>query len=104
MRGNHWSTDPPRLHFEPLKPLNFDFNADLNRNLDPAFHSYVNPDPDLDPASKNNADPCGVASETLFFKIVDVFFKELFSAISVCLKVHKREKFLGSDFEFFTIL
>jgi hypothetical protein len=26
---------PPKLHFEPLQLLNFDFNADL----DPAFHS-----------------------------------------------------------------
>ncbi len=36
----------PRLPFEPLKLMNFDFNADP----DPAFHS--SPDPDLDPASK----------------------------------------------------
>jgi hypothetical protein len=35
--------------FEPLKFLNFDFNADP----DLAFHSNVDPEP----ASKNNADP-----------------------------------------------
>jgi hypothetical protein len=40
---------PPRLYFEPLKLLNFHFNADP----DPAFYSNANPDP----ASKNNADP-----------------------------------------------
>jgi hypothetical protein len=59
-----WSTDPPGLHFEPpdlycfepLKLLNFDFNADP----DPAFH--FNADSDL--ASKINADRCG--SATLF--------------------------------------
>jgi hypothetical protein len=34
---------------EPLKPLNFDCNADP----DPAFLSYADPDPD--PASQNNA-------------------------------------------------
>ncbi len=42
---------PRRLHFEHLKLLKFDFNADLDP--DPAFRS--NPDPY--PASKNNADP-----------------------------------------------
>ncbi len=41
----------PRLYFEPLKLLSFDFNADP----DPDFHS--NADPDLCPASKYNADP-----------------------------------------------
>jgi hypothetical protein len=45
---------PPRLHFEPLKLLNFDFNA--NADPDPALHSNADPDP----ASKHNrfnADP-----------------------------------------------
>jgi hypothetical protein len=42
---------PPRLHFEPLKLLDFDFNADP----DTAFHSNANPGPD--PASQNNMDP-----------------------------------------------
>jgi hypothetical protein len=62
---DHWSIDPPGLHFEhpqpssrlcfePLKPLNFYFNADP----DPAFHSNADPDP----ASKNYADPCGSGS------------------------------------------
>jgi hypothetical protein len=32
---------PPRLHFEPLKLLNFDFNADP----DPAFKNNADPDP-----------------------------------------------------------
>jgi hypothetical protein len=32
---------PPRLHFETLKLLNFDNNADP----DPAFHSYEDQDP-----------------------------------------------------------
>ncbi len=44
---------PPRLYFKPLKLLIFDFNADPN----PAFHSNADPYPD--PASKNNANPCG---------------------------------------------
>jgi hypothetical protein len=41
---------PPRLFLSlrNLKFLNFDFNTDSK----PAFHSK-----DLDPASKNNADP-----------------------------------------------
>jgi hypothetical protein len=56
---------PPPLHFESLKLLNFDFNADPDP--DPAFHSNADPDPypayhsnaDLDPypASKDNANP-----------------------------------------------
>jgi hypothetical protein len=32
---DHWSTEPPRPYFEPLKLLNFDVNADP----DPALHS-----------------------------------------------------------------
>ncbi len=32
---------PPRLHFEPLYLLNFDFNADP----DPVFHSNEDPNP-----------------------------------------------------------
>jgi hypothetical protein len=53
----HWSTeygtrtDPTGLHFEPLKFLNFDFNADTVP--DPAFHLMRVPD--LPVASKNNA-------------------------------------------------
>jgi hypothetical protein len=43
--------EPPRLHFEPRKLLNFDFNADPD--ADPAFHSKADPNT----ASKNNADP-----------------------------------------------
>ncbi len=43
----------PRLHFEPLKLLNFDFN--VVTDLDSAFHSIADLDPD--PASHNNADP-----------------------------------------------
>jgi len=41
----------PRLHFDTLKLLNFDFNADPD--LDPAFPSNADPDP----ASKINAEP-----------------------------------------------
>jgi hypothetical protein len=37
---------PPQFYFQPLKLVNFDFNADP----DPAFHSNADPDP----ASKNN--------------------------------------------------
>ncbi len=41
---DHWSTDPPQLHVEPLRLLfNFDFNADP----DPAF--YPNADSDSQP-------------------------------------------------------
>ncbi len=40
-----------RLHFELLNLLNFDSNADLN----PAFHSNAEPDPDT--VSKNTVDP-----------------------------------------------
>jgi hypothetical protein len=32
---------PPRLYFEPIKLLSYNFNADP----DPAFHSHVDPDP-----------------------------------------------------------
>jgi hypothetical protein len=39
----------PRLHFEPLKLLNFDFNADpdpaLHSNADIGFQKYADPDP-----------------------------------------------------------
>ncbi len=42
----------PRLHFAPLKLLTF------NAVPDPAFHTKA----DLDPASQNNADPCGTGS------------------------------------------
>jgi hypothetical protein len=62
---DHCPTDPPALHFEPLrlhferprpstapfeplKLLNFDFNADP----DPAFNSNADPDP----AFKNDED------------------------------------------------
>jgi hypothetical protein len=57
---DHWSTDPPGLHFERTalqgsilasKAPEFLFNADP----DPAFH--FNADPDPGPASKNNTDP-----------------------------------------------
>jgi hypothetical protein len=55
---DHWSTNPPGLHLEPLlfhgeplKHVNFVVNADSDQ--DPAFQS--NADPDL--ASQNNADP-----------------------------------------------
>jgi hypothetical protein len=47
------------FHFEHLKLLKFDFNADP----DPGFHSYADPDPgfhsntDLDPDFHSNADP-----------------------------------------------
>jgi hypothetical protein len=53
---------PPRLHFESLKLLNYDFNADP----DPAFPSNVNPDP----ASRNYGDSCGSGSATLFARKV----------------------------------
>ncbi len=39
----------PRLYFEPLKLLHFDFDA--NPDPDPAVHSNADPDP----VSKNNA-------------------------------------------------
>jgi hypothetical protein len=42
---------PPRLHFKPLRLMNFAFNADPDP--DPAFPSNA----DLDPASKINAEP-----------------------------------------------
>ncbi len=45
--------DPPWLHLNLLKLLNFNFNADTDPNPDPAFHSNANPHP----ASQNNADP-----------------------------------------------
>jgi hypothetical protein len=55
---DHRSIDPPelncqlpRLYFEPLKLLNFYFNADPDP-IFPAFHSNADPDP----ASNNNAD------------------------------------------------
>jgi hypothetical protein len=87
MCGNRWSLDPPRLHFERLKLLNFDFNADINRDLDPSFHSNVNSDPDLDPASQNNADPKRIRIHNRAVHGIDVFFKELFSTVSICLNL-----------------
>ncbi len=48
---------PPRLCIEPLKLLNFDFNA--TADPDPAFHSNAGP------ASKNNVEPCGSESAIL---------------------------------------
>jgi hypothetical protein len=62
---DHPVSGPPQLKFEPLKFLNFDFNADPDPDTDPAFHSNTDPDPDPDPASKNNSDPCGSGSTTL---------------------------------------
>ncbi len=47
----------PRLRFEAMKVLNFDFNADP----DPAFHCNA----DQYPAPKNNADPRGSGSSAL---------------------------------------
>jgi hypothetical protein len=44
--------EPPRLHFEPLKLLNFDFNGDPR----PAFRSNAKKVMDPDPAPQNNAD------------------------------------------------
>jgi hypothetical protein len=46
-----------RIHCDPRKFLNFDFNADP----DPAFYSNADPDP----ASKNNEDPCDRATVLL---------------------------------------
>ncbi len=43
--------NPPWLHFEPVKLLNFD--ADSNPDRDPAFHSNADPDQN----SENNPDP-----------------------------------------------
>jgi hypothetical protein len=42
---DRWSSAPPRLHYEPLELVNFDFKADPN----PAFHSNTDPDPDPQP-------------------------------------------------------
>jgi hypothetical protein len=53
---------PPRLHFGPRKLLHFDFVADLGPDLDAAFHSNADTDPD--PASKNNANPKPCISES----------------------------------------
>jgi hypothetical protein len=43
----------PRLHFEPRKLRNFDFNADP----DPAFHYNTDLDLNTDPDSAYKADP-----------------------------------------------
>jgi hypothetical protein len=54
--------DPPRLqpfHFDADPDPAFHFDADP----DPTFHSDADPYPD--PASQNNADPCGSGSATL---------------------------------------
>ncbi len=53
---------PPRLHFEPLKLLNLDFNADP----DPAFNCKAEPDP----ASQNNANPCLFGSATMLYCLI----------------------------------
>jgi hypothetical protein len=59
------------LHFELLKLMNFDFNADP----DPAFHFNAEPEP----ASQNNADPCRSASAILVCtgSILVFYMKEL---------------------------
>ncbi len=62
--GSIWAStrlhcERPRLLFEPLKLLSFDFIE----TPDPAFYCNVDPDPafysnaDPDPASQNNGDP-----------------------------------------------
>ncbi len=48
------SPRPPRLCFEPLMLMNFDFNADP----DSVFHANGDPDP----APKNNPDPDSCSS------------------------------------------
>ncbi len=65
------STAPPRLHFEPVKLLNFDFNEDP----DPAFHSKADPHP----ASKDNADQCGSWSAIPLFTLLHL---QLYTAAS----------------------
>ncbi len=54
----------PRLCFEPLKLPKFDLNADL----DAAFHSNANVDPD----SKNNADSHNPIPNKLYFANVNL--------------------------------
>jgi hypothetical protein len=67
------------LQNDPLRVPPFHFDADLDP--DPAFHFNADPDPafhfdadpDVDPASQNDADPCGYGSATLLqtlFRIV----------------------------------
>jgi hypothetical protein len=51
---------PLKLYFEPLKLLNFDFNADP----DATFYSNANPDPKI---MQIHADPCGSGSATLLY-------------------------------------
>jgi hypothetical protein len=43
--GSHWSAGLPRLHFEPLKLMGFDFNANPNTDPGPAFHTNAGPNP-----------------------------------------------------------
>jgi hypothetical protein len=47
---------PPRLHFELLKLLNFDFNADP----DPTFHSNVDPNPAFQTNAVRDPRPCKI--------------------------------------------
>jgi hypothetical protein len=50
-----------------MEIFNHRFNADPDPDLDPSFHFIVDLDPD--PASKNNADPCGSGSAILLKRI-----------------------------------
>jgi hypothetical protein len=76
----------PRLHFEPLKLLNFDFNPApaFRPNADPDPASKINSDPDT--AFKMNADP-----DSKSWSYEEIKFRPSFS-------FHIREKFLPIPF------
>jgi hypothetical protein len=64
------------LQNDPLRltPLQFDADPDLAFHLDTdpesAFHVDADPDADLDPASQNDAVPCGSGSATLDLNVL----------------------------------
>ncbi len=70
---------PQRIHFDPLKFLNFDFNADP----DPAFQSNADPDP----ASQNYADTDpqpGSNSSTITFSTACLSFNDKLVNYIIC--------------------
>jgi hypothetical protein len=71
--------NPSWPHVEPLKLLNFDFNADPDP--DSAFHSAA--DQDSDRAFQNNADPVSVPQPGNFLMILLQPFVSIFSHLGL---------------------
>jgi hypothetical protein len=105
---DHWSTDPPQLHFAPLRlhcersrlsMVQFTASTAPDPDPDPAFESGAVLDPmfysyaDLD--SQNDADPCGSGSgcTTLLSSLLFLFFRNA----KVNLRKYSFQPFLKSS-------